>query len=133
MDKFAEQNKILNDAPHSYYANLISITRNLPYNEALAQLAEEASELSQAALKVRRTLGFMNPTPVPKNKALENLIEEIADTMLCLDVVMMSDPRLDNPDASAKLKQFKEEKAARWWERMEITMKEHDHESRTDD
>lgn len=35
----------------------------LPKTEILAQLAEEASELAQAALKLRRALDGANPTP----------------------------------------------------------------------
>ena len=35
----------------------------LPETEILAQLAEEASELAQAALKLRRALDGTNPTP----------------------------------------------------------------------
>lgn len=36
---------------------------NLPKAEILAQLAEEASELAQAALKLRRAIDKENPTP----------------------------------------------------------------------
>lgn len=35
----------------------------LPKTEIMAQLAEEASELAQAALKLRRALDGTNPTP----------------------------------------------------------------------
>lgn len=35
----------------------------LPKTEILAQLAEKASELAQAALKLRRALDGTNPTP----------------------------------------------------------------------
>lgn len=35
----------------------------LPREKILAQLAEEASELAQAALKLRRALDGTNPTP----------------------------------------------------------------------
>lgn len=35
----------------------------LPKTEILAQLAEEASKLAQAALKLRRALDGTNPTP----------------------------------------------------------------------
>ena len=37
----------------------------LPKTEILAQLAEEASELAQAALKLRRALGRVNKTKKP--------------------------------------------------------------------
>lgn len=56
----------------------------MPQNELLCQLAEEASELSQAALKLRRAYDRTNPTPVSKEDALKHLYEEIADVWLTL-------------------------------------------------
>lgn len=56
----------------------------MPLDELLAQLAEEASELAQAALKMRRTLSDTNPTPVTRKQAEAGLLEEIADVKLCL-------------------------------------------------
>lgn len=55
--------------------------------EVLTQLAEEASELAQAALKYRRALMGVNPTPVTKVEALARLREEIADVESCLTAV----------------------------------------------
>lgn len=63
------------------------IREHLPAAERLAQLAEEAAELAQAALKLRRTLSNVNPTPTSYDKALNNLTEEIGDVLLCLDVL----------------------------------------------
>ena len=51
----------------------------LPKTEILAQLAEEASELAQAALKLRRALDGTNPTPKNVEECLENIQEEMAD------------------------------------------------------
>lgn len=51
----------------------------LPKTEILAQLAEEASELAQAALKLRRALDGTNPTPKSVAKCEANLMEEFAD------------------------------------------------------
>lgn len=51
----------------------------LPKTEILAQLAEEASELAQAALKLRRALDDTNPTPKSVAECEANLIEEFAD------------------------------------------------------
>lgn len=45
----------------------------------MAQLAEEASELAQAALKLRRALDGTNPTPKSVAECESNLIEEFAD------------------------------------------------------
>ena len=56
----------------------------LPQDEILCQLAEEASELAQAALKYRRTLTGTNPTPLSQKTAREMLLEETADVLLCL-------------------------------------------------
>ena len=60
----------------------------LPKTEILAQLAEEASELAQAALKLRRALDGTNPTPKSVAECEANLMEEFADvsnavTALC--------------------------------------------------
>lgn len=56
---------------------------NLPKTEILAQLGEEAAELAQAALKLRRALDGTNPTLVSEAKAWEALIEELGDVALC--------------------------------------------------
>ena len=56
----------------------------LPKTEILAQLAEEASELAQAALKLRRALDGTNPTPKSVVECEANLIEEWADVDLSL-------------------------------------------------
>lgn len=61
--------------------------------EILAQLAEEAAELSQAALKYRRALLGTNPTPVSREEALRDLQGEIADVDLC--IVMCDLPEYD--------------------------------------
>ena len=55
----------------------------LPDAEILAQLAEEASELSQAALKLRRVIDGTNPTPKTREDALASLIEEYSDVVNC--------------------------------------------------
>lgn len=56
----------------------------LPQEEILAQLAEEATELAQAALKLRRAMGRVgNPTSASFEEALEHLHEEMADVIVC--------------------------------------------------
>lgn len=62
------------------------IREMMPLAEVMTQLAEEASELAQAALKFRRTLSNSNPTPVTRREAEKKLLEEIADVKLCLHV-----------------------------------------------
>lgn len=47
----------------------------------LEQLAEEASELAQAALKYARILRDNNPTPVTEKEACEHMTEEYTDVI----------------------------------------------------
>lgn len=54
---------------------------------ALEQLAEEASELAQAALKLSRYLREENPTPKSRRECEANLVEEITDVELCLSAL----------------------------------------------
>ena len=53
----------------------------------LEQLAEECSELAQAALKLARLERGENPTPKTKEECVENLLEELGDVNLCMSVV----------------------------------------------
>lgn len=56
------------------------ILDTLTERELLEQLAEEASELAQAALKLIRAAGMNNnPTPKTKENAVNNLVEEFYD------------------------------------------------------
>lgn len=61
------------------------ISDYLPKTEILAQLAEEASELAQAALKLRRALDGKNPTPKSVEECEANLREEWADVQVAFD------------------------------------------------
>lgn len=83
----------------------------LPQAEILAQLAEEAAELSHAALKLRRALGVTgNPTPVSIREASDRLVEEIADVIVCENQVLgLSWEEVDR---------LCREKLARWKERI---------------
>lgn len=66
-----------------YEAEKDLIYKTLTESDVLCGIAEEASELAQAALKMRRTLDESNnPTPVTFNKAKANLEEEIADVLM---------------------------------------------------
>lgn len=62
----------------------------LPKTEILAQLAEEASELAQAALKPRRALDGTNPTPKSVAECEANLMEEFADVINAIDALFDS-------------------------------------------
>lgn len=59
----------------------------MPEAELLCLLAEEAAELAQAALKLRRCLTGVNPTPTPIEEAEANLREELADVRLVAEVL----------------------------------------------
>ena len=51
----------------------------------LEQLAEEATELAHAALKLARIERGENPTPVLKEDAMDHLIEEYMDVVQCAE------------------------------------------------
>lgn len=88
------------------------IKQHLPQDELLAQLAEEAAELSQAALKLRRALTGINPTPVTAEEARANLVEEIADILNVSDLLL----EIDDVDEIYDIVQRKRE---RWLKRLE--------------
>lgn len=88
------------------------IRDQLPDEELLAQLAEEASELAQAALKMRRALDGRNPTPVRISEAWAKLQEEVADVLLCLQVL---DINTNDQEYSATIWQ----KLNRWVDRLQ--------------
>ncbi len=67
--------------------DLDAIRAALPEDELLCQLAEEAAELAQAALKLRRAINRVNPTPVAQEEAEKLLIEELADVRLVAEVL----------------------------------------------
>lgn len=66
---------------------IIKIKQQLSDEELLCQLAEECSELAQAALKMRRVMDGANPTPVNSDEATLAITEEIADVILVLRVL----------------------------------------------
>lgn len=68
------------------YAKYVRDT--LPTRDKLEQVAEEAAELSQAALKLIRAYGLSeNPTPMDSGEAMNNFYEEIQDLLCVLRVV----------------------------------------------
>lgn len=79
------------------------IRQRLAPSVALCQLAEEASELSQAALKLVRATGNGNPTPVSYDAAVDALYEEYADVNVAVTVVLdrlgLGYDRLDDLEA----------------------------------
>ena len=67
------------------------IRDHLSEEDILCQLAEEAAELAQAALKLRRAMTGTNPTPIDVETAQNKLSEEIADVALVLNVMKDTD------------------------------------------
>lgn len=68
--------------------------KSLSEEELLCQLAEEASELSQAALKLRRAINGQNPTPKSVRECRHDLVEEVADVGLVLKYLGLTDPAI---------------------------------------
>ena len=87
------------------------IRRRLGEPELLAQLAEEAAELAQAALKYRRAMSEKNPTPVTRVDAAKHLLEEMADVELCMYM-------LNNEADDVKIADIMARKANRWFNRL---------------
>lgn len=67
------------------YKEIDYIASKLSKEEILCQLAEEAAELAQAALKLRRALTETNPTPYSADAATDNFLAEIADVTVAKD------------------------------------------------
>lgn len=88
------------------------IKQHIPQDELLTQLAEECAELSQAALKLRRVLTGINPTPVTAEEARWNLVEEAAD--VCNVLWLLVDAK-DNIEIYNIIRR----KRARWVKRLE--------------
>ena len=86
----------------------------LPQNELLCQLAEEASELAKAALKLRRVYDKTNPTPVPKEEAIKNLLEEVADVWLIVKTL-----GLDQTTFVEEYQKTMARKTSRWANRLD--------------
>jgi NTP pyrophosphatase (non-canonical NTP hydrolase) len=85
------------------------IKKEIPVTELLAGLAEEASELAQAALKLRRVFDKTNPTPTNEEEAIEHLWEEIADVKLYVSMLDVN-PR--------EISRIMSEKQKRWESRL---------------
>lgn len=67
------------------------IVERLGVPALLEQTAEECAELNQACLKLSRKIRGENPTPKHTRELKDNLCEEIADVLLCVDTIIASD------------------------------------------
>ena len=86
------------------------ITERIPVCELLAGLAEEAAELAQAALKLRRCYDGTNPTPADPDIQYECFLEEIGDVELYLDQMSIN---------RRVIADYKTAKLERWQKRLD--------------
>lgn len=87
------------------------IVATLRPGELLAQLAEEGSELTKAALKIRRALEGVNPTPVTLAQAIADAREEVADVWLLVQLLELDTGREEIEDTMRR-------KLLRWEQRL---------------
>lgn len=87
------------------------IRDKMPVVELLAGLAEECSELAQAALKLRRVYDGTNPTPMKEEDAIERFYEEIADVQLYLEQISLP---------QSYINEIMMEKQRRWENRLSV-------------
>ena len=90
------------------------IRNSLTKEDLLLQLAEECAELGKAGLKMARVLIGRNPTPIKRPEAFNNLIEEYADVLLCMEVLGM-----ETEEVYSMIREIQAEKLARWKQRIE--------------
>ena len=91
------------------------IKEKLGRQEILAQLQEEAAELSVAASKLRRSLEEGSGSPITTGQALNMIMEEVADVSVCLRAL-----KLDAPLNRLTVYRIMDEKAKRWADRLGI-------------
>lgn len=89
------------------------VIRTLGEPALLEQLAEECSELAQAALKLARKERGENPTPKTEEECVENLLEELGDVNLCMSVV--------EANRGIHIRCLSVDKKARWAQRIRET------------
>lgn len=98
------------------------IASRLSREDILCQLAEEAAELAQAALKLRRAIAGTNPTPVSVDGANHTLNEEIVDVAVAVEAwfksVIIGIDEIGTDDIKSALGTFADIKIARWAERL---------------
>lgn len=80
------QREILQDELNAIEDDTLAVYNAIGAENALITLAEECSELSQAALKYVRCMH--GQTPKSKEQCLASIVEETADVALMLDLIM---------------------------------------------
>ena len=91
----------------------MEIHNNISVPAVLELTAEECTELAHAALKLARYLRGENPTPEEMDSLLVNLHEEMADVLVCSNVLVEAE--LIYPSMIERLEKSKIE---RWAERL---------------
>lgn len=89
------------------------VASHLSEEELLCQIAEEASELAQAALKLRRAITQHNPTPKTPEDALKDLWEEYEDLLNALNAYVIKTGNEDDGYPTVA-----KQKLHRWAERI---------------
>lgn len=87
-----------------------SILKEIGEEAVLEQIAEEAAELAQAALKMARKKRGINPTPKTEDECLRGLLEEMADLEVALTEWLSNMP----VGYIAQVNSMMEYKAERW-------------------
>ena len=100
----------LDPSRKKYSENAEFVAGKLDVYDMLTQLAEEASELSLAALKCSRALKGTNPTPVGVSKAYYDIREEFSDVCNVMKVLNID-----------KNNDICHDKMQRWFNRVSIS------------
>lgn len=96
------------------YVDIEYIADNISELAVLMALAEEASELSKAAMKLARAKGLLdNPTPISVEQAEADLIEEYNDLLICVGVLNKMSSLTISVDIDLRMR-----KCRRWAERI---------------
>lgn len=95
------------------------IVKKLSERDLLEQLAEEASELSQAALKLIRAAKYSdNVTPVKEEEAIENLVTEFNDVLTSWNAITEGSHAIRLEIIVQTANQKQEKKLERWAKRL---------------
>lgn len=98
-------------------AKYLETRESEPIDHLLDQVAEEAAELVQACIKYKRALGMSTPTKCSAEKALENILEEFADTVGCMEALKQRMDKMheENPYQPALLSMKEFDDKVKWW------------------
>ncbi len=103
----------------TYEEKLYAIFEKIGYKAVLEQALEESGEFIQCAAKHLRIVRGVNYTPVKLADNVNNLQEETADTLLCLDLIITAMGK-DRNLTEKRIEEIKAAKLDRWLERLSI-------------